>query len=53
MKMSPLYPPTEPERGPCDPDVAEEPVEMPEEAPVYIPQEEPIPVYVPEKAGVV
>jgi hypothetical protein len=43
----PLYPPTEPERGSCDPEVDKEPAVMPQEAPVPVP----VPVPVPEKVG--
>lgn len=36
--MAPINPPRTPERGPCDPEVEDEPAIMPEEAPVYVPE---------------
>ena len=36
--------PEKPERGPCDPGIIEEPVEMPDEKPVIAPNEAPVEV---------
>lgn len=44
--------PRQPDRGACDPQIQEEPVEFPTEVPepVEMPEPAPMPFYVPEKA---